>query len=85
MFAVLNYEIRDIEKSKSHWKINIIDQRSLGKAKFREFGKELAPYLACMYNLHSLVIDIEVFDINGRTFQKMSLATKDNSRSIAKL
>ncbi|WP_369983303.1 hypothetical protein [Thalassolituus sp.] len=84
MFAVLSYEIRDIEKNKSHWKINIIDQRSLGKAKFREFGKELIPYLACMYDLYGLLIDIEVFDIKGRTFQKMSLATKNNSRSIAK-
>ena len=84
MFAVLSYEIRDIEKNKSHWKINIIDQRSLGKAKFREFGKELIPYLTCMYDLHSLLIDIEVFDMKGRTFQKMSLATKDNPRLIAK-
>ncbi|WP_421849325.1 hypothetical protein [Marinomonas sp.] len=84
MFAVLSYEIRDIEKNKSHWKINIIDQGSLGKSKFREFGKELTPFLACMYDLHGLLIDIEVFDINGRTFQKMSLVYKDNPRSVAK-
>lgn len=73
VFAVLNYDVLGVDKILNQWKIKITDVRSLGKAKFRELGNELIPYFICMYKVHGVMMELEIFDTKGRTFQKMSL------------
>lgn len=73
LLAVLNYDVLSVEKILNQWKINISDVSSLGVIKFRELGSELIPYFAYMYKYHGIIMELEIFDIKGRTFQKMSL------------
>jgi len=73
VLAVLNYDVLGVDKILNQWKIKITDVRSLGKVKFQELGNELIPYFICMYKVHGLMMELEVFDTKGRTFQKMSL------------
>ncbi|MEL4341097.1 hypothetical protein AAEH92_10330 [Shewanella xiamenensis] len=73
VFAVLNYDVLGVDKILNQWKIKITDVRSLGKIKFQELGNELIPYFVCMYKVHGIMMELEIFDTKGRTFQKMSL------------
>lgn len=73
VLAVLNYDILGVDKIINQWKINITDTSSLGVARFRELGKELIPYFVCMHKEHGIIMELEIFDTKGRTFQKMSL------------
>jgi len=81
--AILNYDVMSVEKILNQWKINIVDISSLGITKFREFGNELIPYFVCMYQVHGIVMELEVFDTKGRTFQRMSLGDISN-KNLAK-
>lgn len=73
VLAILNYDVLSIGKTLNQWKINITDTSSLGVDKFRELGNELIPYFVCMYKVHGVMMELEIFDTKGRTFQKMSI------------
>lgn len=77
VLAILDYEVFSVDKVLNNWKINVTDLNSLGISAFRELAGELAPYFLCIYKLHGVFIELEVYDIKGQTFQKMSLDTAE--------
>ncbi len=73
VLAIFSYELVNMEKESSNWKINIKDINSLGVDRFQELGNEIAIYFLLMYKFHGISMELEVFDCNGETFQKLSL------------